>query len=142
MAEAVLNIEKHFMLPQYEVIADYPEPKTGPHHKKGDIIRPTTLEYCDPYKALPGIFREMKWHEKRTLNEFLHIKNIEVVNPSYYVKGDRIAVTSYMWEGLDTVLPRIVGFYIGGSFRDGKNIGGHQFKLEDCFPVQKAEKLN
>ncbi len=133
----MINIEKVFMTPEFMVINDHPEPKEGTHYKKGDLISPSTIEYCEPYLKYPQIFKKLDWYEGKSLCTMLHIKAIEIVNPSYYVKGDRIKITAYMWEGLETTNPKIVGFYIGGVFRDGKHSGGHQFKVKDCFPVDE-----
>ncbi len=144
-----MNIAKfdavgYFSKPRFEVMLSYPEPKKEKHFKKGEIVGSNNAEMNAHFEAYPHIFRPLKWYELRTMDEMIKIKFIEVVKPSYYIKGAKVAVTSYEFGNLHTTQPFIKSYRIGGSVRsqDQQFIGGHYFTPEECLPANEGKLIS
>lgn len=77
-------------------------------------------------------FRELRWHDHRTLEQLLSIKYMKVISgeSNYYLIGDIIEVTEmhYNNKGL-----------VGGSGSILYNLKGHYFNITQLQPATKEE---
>jgi hypothetical protein len=134
-----IDVVDYFNKPRYLVISAYPEPAKLPWHDLNEVVGSKNKDIADFYLTYPSIFKPLAWYEGRTISELLMIRFIEIVKPSYYVAGDKVKITSFKFDGLETLTPAIIGFHIGGTYKDGKHSGGHTFKLDECKPASEAK---
>lgn len=132
--EPKVDIEKYFLVPNFKVIATYP----GGQEKIGQLICPSTHKCAEPYTEHPAIYQKLEWWENRELTELMYIEFIEVKIKGYYVPGDKLRVHNFIFEGLDTRNPKIVGF--AASINNSR--GNHNYKLNECIPATEAKLLN
>lgn len=100
---------------RFKCIIDYPEPKNGFHYKSGEIINIQDEEHHSFITSYPFIFRELSWHEDRTIDEMLSVKFAEIVEyVGYDLVGDSLAVKGFNIANLNTPNPSFRSYQLNG----------------------------
>lgn len=110
------EVEAYLTKVRFKVITDYPDSK----HQAEDIISQQPKDpsdFDDFHRRYPGVYRELEWHEERTIDELMSLDFVMVLNdkkPGYYLIGDCIPVIDYK---IDTKSKKFISYEVrSGSF--------------------------
>lgn len=127
---------KDFLDPRFEFTKDYPNSPfnvgdiLGSYEHDGILYLNTGDGVLQP-RLFKDNFRELKWHEHRTIEQLKSIAYARVVSSGqYYIHGDIVPVVDVFYNRTELT---------GGSGNIIFNLSGHYFIASQINPATKEE---